>query len=158
MVRILLSLAALALLTLALLAGCDQLGNGTLIIGSLFTNYAIEGGTDFHVLVLASDTVLDPVAEGAVDAVETVARYDGSYPGDAGDDHYTTNYIITGVPAGTYYVFAWIDDFDNDEFDSNDFYGFYDGLDTSTTQSEAAIVVVPATGAVDVDVYMIFPS
>jgi hypothetical protein len=163
MVRKIFSLAAIVLLAFGFLSSCNQLGTAG-IIGGIFTNYNIKGGTAFHVLVLDSGTALVPTVPGSVDGVSTVARCDGSYPGSVDDYHVAMNYVITDVPAGTYYVFAWIDWDDSGTFDSDyDFYTFYDFdyvtyASTFLSKPDAANVVVPAVGAVNVDLYMIFPS
>jgi hypothetical protein len=154
MVRKLLSLAARAILAFALLTSCDQ-PQQAIIFGSIFTDFYVSGGTDFQVLVLSSSTTLDPTTAGSVESVLTVARYNSSYPGDIGDWYTTTNYLITDMPEGTYYVFAWIDLSGDGTFDSgDDLYGFYDGTWWSTSQPPDANVVVPAVGAADIDVYL----
>lgn len=158
MVRRLLLLAALVLPALLLLAGCDQLAT-TMIIGSVDTDAPIDGGTPFHVLVLDAGTVLDPSIPGEVDGVSTVARYDGTFPGEEGESYFTTNYLIADVPPGRYYVFSWIDLSTIGSFDSmDDVYGWYGGVDYYSLQPDGANVVVPDAGVVDVDSYISIPS
>lgn len=158
MVRRLLSLAALSLITFGVLVGCNQLAT-TMIIGSVNTDTEIEGGTPFHVLVLAAGTTLDPTTDGEVDSVPTVARYDGTFPGGVGDWSYTANYQITDVPAGLYYVFTWIDMNDDGSFTSaSDACVFYDGAYNPSAQPDVANVLVPEAGIVDVDLVIGFAA
>ncbi len=163
MVRKLLSLATLAILAFGLLSSCDQLPGveAAAIIGSIFIasdTEAIYGGAEFHVLILAGNADADPYTLGSIDAITPVARIDGTFPGTTSDWMWTTNYIITDVPAGTYYALVWIDQDDSGDFDRSqgDFYGIYDANAAGNaiwTQPSSPNVVVPATGILDIDIW-----
>jgi hypothetical protein len=163
MVRKLLSLAALALLALALLAGCDQLTGveAAAIIGSINidpNSEATFGGAGFHVLICDEDTVVDPYTLGSVDAVIPVVKLDGTFPGTGGTI-WTTNYTITDVPAGTYFAFVWVDNNSNGTFEraAGDYFGFYDanagGNALWWQPGDMPNIVVPATGLLDIDIW-----
>ena len=100
-------LVALVLLAFALLAGCEQFPGveGAVIIGSINIDpmsEAMFGGAEFHVLLFASGTDVNPYTAGAVDAVVPVASCDGVFPGTSAIYYWTTNYTITDVPEGEY--------------------------------------------------------
>lgn len=166
MVRTLPSLAALALLALALVSGCEQSPGieAAAIIGSIFIEpgaAAMQGGTEYHVWLVDADTVVDPLAPEGIDAVTPVAWVDGAFPGTESDWYTTINYLITDVPAGTYFALAWIDHDASGSFNrvDGDYFGFYDTNATGMaiwTQPDGANVVVPETGLLDIDIWCSF--
>jgi hypothetical protein len=164
--RKLAGIAVLAALALALLAGCNMVGEQwNAIIGSIFLDPATEqmwGGAEFHVLVYEATESVNPSDASTVNELLTVARLDDTFPGTMVDWYWATNYLITDVPAGEYFVFVWIDRDDNGEFlQGDDAFGFYDANASGTAILEEPVspnVVVPATGFLDIDVGCGYPE
>jgi uncharacterized protein Usg len=163
MLKKLLPLVVLTLLAFMLLSGCEQPGAAmAVIIGSINIDpdivlEATHGGTEYHVLLYTSGTIVDPDILGSVEAVEPAAEVAGLFPGTISDWYFTINYMITDVPAGAYFALVWIDYDLTGTFDPiNDYFGFYDANASGTTiwtQPTTPNVIVPATGIIDVDIW-----
>jgi hypothetical protein len=163
MVRTLVRLVGLAAIALGLFAGCTMVPEqGNAIIGSIFIDSSlgwVYGDTEYHVLVYDSTQSIDPADELTVNDLSTVAHLHGTFPGAVADWYFTTNFVITDVPAGEYFVFVWIDLDDDGEYTADvDALGFYD-YDTTSYWTRIKLepvspnVVVPAIGVVDIDVW-----
>ena len=165
MVRKLAGIAVLAVVALALLAGCDVVGGSTnAIIGSISADLDgsfVLGGTEYHVLVYEGTESIDPAFPNTVNGLTTVARLDSAFPGLDSEQYWTTNYILADVPAGQYYVFVWLDLNDDTLFNrDDDAFGFYEAsvtFEAAETEPFSPNVTVPMTGLVDVDIWYDFP-
>jgi hypothetical protein len=171
--RKLAGIVVIAVLALALLAGCNVVGGDTnAIIGSIFIypddllapeDSEIWGGAEYHVMVYDESETVDPFDSSTVNTLTTVARLDSTFPGSAGYWYRTTNYFISDLPDGQYYVFVWIDVDDSGDFDiGSDAYGFYDTMGTFSgyavlDEPYSPNVVVPETGIIDIDVWCQYP-
>lgn len=163
--RKLAGIVVMAVLALALLAGCNVVGgDSAVIIGSISADFdggIVLGGTEYHVLVYETTESINPAVPSTVMGLTTVARLDSAFPGSGLDQYWTTNYIIPGVPEGQYYVFVWVDVSGNGLFDQGaDAFGFYETSVTflaKKSEPQAPNVTVPSIGYVDVDIWYGFP-
>jgi hypothetical protein len=166
-IRKMLPFALLALLALGLLAACDQLPSieAAAIIGSINLDPNDEegthGGTVYHVLVYEAGTDVDPDFPATVNELVPVAETEGTFPGTESDWYFTINYVITDVPAGTYYALVWIDYDNSGDFDlgDGDYFGFYERNSDGTAlweQPYSPNVVVPETGLLDIDIWCVY--
>jgi len=159
MVRKLAGIAVLAVLALALLAGCNMASGTNAIIGSISMDLNASeawGGLEYHVLVYEGTESVNPSIPSTVNGLTTVAHLVGTFPGSMANWYWTTNYILADVPAGQYYLFVWIDWDSSGTFDEDfDACGFYDGNMSGNairTEPDSPNVVVPAAGLLDIDV------
>jgi len=161
MIKKLIPLVVLTLLAFMLLTSCEQPGaTMAMIIGSINIDPYSEsefGGAEFHVVLIGSGTTVNPFTPGSVDAVTPLVKLDGTFPGTGGN-LWTTNYMITDVPAGTYFAFVWIDNDGDGTFvrANGDYFGFYDANTLGSGlwfQPDTPNIVVPDVGLVDIDIW-----
>jgi hypothetical protein len=150
-------IAVMAVAALALLGGCRV---PAAIVGHVYRDRGygpIPGGTSFHVLVYASSESIIAGEPASVNDLSTVAHLDGVFPGTSIDSCWAVDYLISSVPPGDYFVFAWIDLNGNGSFHSfDDPLGFYDADAIGTTAWEEPVspnVAVPEAGYLDIDIW-----
>jgi hypothetical protein len=143
------------------LAGCPTGTTTAFIIGNLGLDGSgpgwVYGDTEFHVLLFDADTIvdLDDLSYPA-----PMASMNGTLPGGTNAVYTSINYVMTDVPAGVYYLMAWVDIDGTSGFSRDfDYYGFYDyvpGVPPAFKDSQPifANVNVPAAGIVDVDLVL----
>jgi hypothetical protein len=141
------------------LAGCEMLGSGqgSLVIGNIYLNGTIAGGTPFTVVFYDEATRLDAATE--YETAPRAAVIEGVFPGGTNDEFDIANFQAEGIPAGQYTVMAWIDGNGDGIFtpldpDYEDF-GFYSGGYLSSPQVQPPPnVVVPEKGVLDIDIWV----
>jgi hypothetical protein len=157
--RALLPVAAVALLTLATLSGCDLLNpkGFTLPAAALSGTVYLDpsdsssfSGTVTGMVILDTDT--DPsngdVKESTISITDANLNSNGAIP-----------YSLSGASAGTYYLYAYLD---NDgtaglQFGNGDAYGYYGRAGFGGSISAASTVVVPDSGWYNYDLWLSAP-
>jgi hypothetical protein len=150
-----------ALVALSALAGCDLLSqqgftlpaatlSGTVYLDPADT-YQFSGTVNgFVILDDDTDSSNGDLFEAAISVTDPNLNGSAAAP-----------YILADVPAGTYYLYAYLD---NDstagmQFDNGDGYGYYgrNGFSGVPTDAAAVMIVVPETGWYSFDMYMSAP-
>jgi hypothetical protein len=159
--RTIMKLSICAGLVLLVLTGCVITPDITAIIGNVNLYSGAPAGTHFGVLVLGRDSTFDEQNPnpGTLDIIE---RYTGEFLGDvtAGTYFFTANYAITDVPAGNYYLLAFLDFDEDGRFEAGEPFGFFDpnynlySQQVSYILAESAIVTITAGTLVNADIWL----
>jgi hypothetical protein len=147
---------------IAALAGCPTGDiSAAAIIGSLCLDHGaggpVPGGIEYHVLLYGPDTVVDL---DNLDDPAPVQSMTGTLPGGMDASYTMIQYVLLDVPAGDYFLFAWVDLNDDGVFNGyDDCFGFFEWdpsepVWTYTMQPADPNVNVPTTGVIDVDFYL----
>ncbi len=144
--------------SLFVVTGCPTDVPTAMITGSLGLNInsgsPAPGGAEYHVLLFGPDAVvdLDDLLNPAPDF-----SMSATLPGGVEASYNMIHYFMADVPAGDFFVMAWVDVNGTPGFDHyEDFFGFFawdpNNLNNpETVQPPAPNVNVPATGVIDVD-------
>lgn len=144
---------------IAALAGCPLCP--AMLVGSLGLDSSgpgtVWGGTEYHVLLFAEGAAvnLDDLSNPA--PVESMT---GTLPGGPGAAYTSINYVLAHVPAGEYFLLAWVDSNGIPGFNRwADYFGFYDwdpGAFPSFNSMQPMYpnVNIPLSGVVDVDLVL----